>query len=367
MHREQTNQPHERGRGRIATLAGTSVVGILLLLGTACGGLITLEDSNAGEAAEEKASAPKTEERAVEKKPKAPEESGQPPRQDECFPVYNDPELRPVGFYENTATYWWSVGASLDIYDREITTVYGIRDDHDAGYISDGEAAGILEDVELNIGGEDTIHALSTSLPSYEGFHEDFIETLQTTREALYSMMDGYRTGNFAAVAAGYQTLNSETNVQMAEHRERVESEASRFEDCAPPGPDPDPDDFDHEQAIGDYFRVHGVENWEYVYDNLEAGVQYMFTEEEWFRKNQWLWDRNPEIYHILSIERQPMVYGEYAPAEIRITAKDGSSSEDITANFVLEEDGWKYALSEYFTERLMPKASFEEFVEANS
>jgi hypothetical protein len=120
------------------------------------------------------------------------------------------------------------------------------------------------------------------------------------------------------------------------------------------------------DQTVEDYYLAAGAEDWEYTYDNLDSQTQSMFTDEEWSRKNQWFWDSNPTVYHILSIESDGYSEGSVAEVEVRITGEDGSSWTRTTY-FVKEDGGWKHRFSEEETDLFMPDATFEEFVEAQT
>ncbi len=118
------------------------------------------------------------------------------------------------------------------------------------------------------------------------------------------------------------------------------------------------------EEEVGDYYRAAGAEEWGYTYDHIASETRSMFTEEEWFQKNQWFWDSNPSIYHIVSIN--PDSASPSAGVEVRITGEDGSSLTRTTY-FSLEDGEWKHRFSEAETDLFMPGATFEEFVEAQT
>lgn len=118
------------------------------------------------------------------------------------------------------------------------------------------------------------------------------------------------------------------------------------------------------DQAVGDYYRAAGLEKWDYTYDHLDSRTQSMFSEEEWVSKNQWFWDRNPLIFHILSINLDNSSEESLAEVELRITGEDGYSWVRTTY-FVFEDGEWKHRFSDEETGLFMPDAAFEEFVEA--
>ena len=44
-------------------------------------------------------------------------------------------------------------------------------------------------------------------------------------------------------------------------------------------------------EAAEDYYQAVDQEDWAYTYDNLDSQTRSMFTEEEWYAKNQWYAD----------------------------------------------------------------------------
>jgi hypothetical protein len=120
------------------------------------------------------------------------------------------------------------------------------------------------------------------------------------------------------------------------------------------------------DQDVGDYYRAAGAGEWAYTYDHLASQTQSMFTEEEWSRKNQWFWDRNPVVYHTLSTNLDSTSEEPLAEVEVRITGEDGSSWTR-TPRFVLEDGEWKHLFSDAEADLFMPGIPFEEFVAAQT
>ena len=118
--------------------------------------------------------------------------------------------------------------------------------------------------------------------------------------------------------------------------------------------------------AAQDYYLAAGAEEWDHTYDNLDSQTQSMFTEKEWFRKNQWFWDRNPTVYHILSIEPDSESEDGVAEVELRITGED-DSSWIRTTYFVKESGEWLHRFSDEEMDLFMPNVAFEQFVEAQT
>jgi hypothetical protein len=118
------------------------------------------------------------------------------------------------------------------------------------------------------------------------------------------------------------------------------------------------------EAAAGEYYRAAGVGDWAYTYENLDSETRALFTEEEWFAKNQWFADNGSVVYHIESAERLGTSSGIVVEVTLTLTYGDGTSSTRTTY-FVQESGGWKHAFGEEEYDLFMPEASFEEFVAA--
>jgi hypothetical protein len=119
------------------------------------------------------------------------------------------------------------------------------------------------------------------------------------------------------------------------------------------------------EEAARDYYRAAGSEDWNYTYNHLDAETRSRFTREEWFKKNQWLSDNYPAVYHILSVDLAEASQEPLTGVKVRLTGEDGSST--IRKTYFVYEDGlWKHRFGQEEYDRLMPSASYEEFVAAN-
>ncbi len=125
----------------------------------------------------------------------------------------------------------------------------------------------------------------------------------------------------------------------------------------------PAPDDAEAEEAAGDYYRAAGLEDWAYTYENLDSETQALFTEEEWFQKNQWFADNGEVVYHIEGVERLASTNETTVEVTLRLTYEDGTSSTRDTY-FVYEGGEWKHRFGQEELDLFMPDASYEEFVE---
>lgn len=133
---------------------------------------------------------------------------------------------------------------------------------------------------------------------------------------------------------------------------------------AAPPDVPADPE-AEAEQAVGDYYRAAGLEDWDYTYDHLDSRTRSMFTREEWSRKNQWYWDSGHSIYHILSVDPDSSSEDLLTTVQVRVTGEDGSSFVRTTY-WVMENGQWKHRFSPEDMDAFMPDRTFEEFVKAN-
>ena len=118
-------------------------------------------------------------------------------------------------------------------------------------------------------------------------------------------------------------------------------------------------------QAVRDYYDAVDRQNWAYTYDNLDSRSQEMFTEEEWYRKNQWFADR--ENLKLASVE---VSVENLNPSDIlsRVdvyrTFENGTAIDRNTV-FVYEDGAWKHRLVGNELVFFRPDATYEEFVEA--
>lgn len=111
-------------------------------------------------------------------------------------------------------------------------------------------------------------------------------------------------------------------------------------------------------QASGDYYRAAGLEDWAYTYDHLDSATQNMFTEEEWFQKNQYYWDLNSTIYDILSVELLDDSEETITEVTVRVTSEDGSSFVRTTY-WVLENGEWLHRLGQEELDSFTPGVPF--------
>jgi hypothetical protein len=116
-------------------------------------------------------------------------------------------------------------------------------------------------------------------------------------------------------------------------------------------------------RAVGDYYDAAGREDWAYTYDHLDSQTQHMFTEEEWFKKNQWYAANAPgdfEVIHVEEVSAKEFV----ADVTVRVNFEDGTHLTRDTY-FVYEGGSWKHRFGQEELDLFMPDASYEELVQA--
>lgn len=104
--------------------------------------------------------------------------------------------------------------------------------------------------------------------------------------------------------------------------------------------------------------------DWAYTYENLDSETQALFTEEEWFAKNQWFADNGSVIYNIDSAESIETDGEQVVEVTLTLTYGDGTSSVRTTY-FVYEGGAWKHRFGQEEHDLFMPELSYEEFVAA--
>jgi hypothetical protein len=129
-------------------------------------------------------------------------------------------------------------------------------------------------------------------------------------------------------------------------------------------GPGAEDPEAQAEAAAGEYYRAAGVGDWAYTYENLDSETQALFTEEEWFAKNQWFADNGSVVYHIESVERMGTGGEPTVEVTLRLTYGDGTSS--VRTTYFVQEDGtWQHRFGQEEYDLFMPDLSYEEFVAA--
>jgi len=112
---------------------------------------------------------------------------------------------------------------------------------------------------------------------------------------------------------------------------------------------------------VEDYYQAVDSADWSYTYGNLDSQTQRMFTEKEWYQKNQYFADT--EGLDLASMDVQ--VNGSASDPEVGVTVyrtfTDGTS---ITRNtyFVKEDGEWKHRFSQEEIDIYEPGTPYEEW-----
>jgi len=118
------------------------------------------------------------------------------------------------------------------------------------------------------------------------------------------------------------------------------------------------------EQATRDYHEAVDREDWDYTYENLDSETREMFTEEEWYEKNQWFADHENLELEAIEVDAVMNFGGKEADVTVRRTFEDGTSLTRRTY-FVYEDGEWRHRFTDEEKGVFMPDASYEEFVAA--
>jgi hypothetical protein len=115
-------------------------------------------------------------------------------------------------------------------------------------------------------------------------------------------------------------------------------------------------------QAVEDYYQAADRDDWAYTYGHLDSQTQAMFTEEEWYMKNQWFADTYPAPLSDLNVQ----VNGSPSDPVVSVTVYRGftdGTSQTRNTYFLIEDGVWKHRFGAEEIDLFMPEASYEEFV----
>jgi hypothetical protein len=112
------------------------------------------------------------------------------------------------------------------------------------------------------------------------------------------------------------------------------------------------------------YYQAVSSGDWAFTYNNLDSQTRSLYTEDEWFAKNQWFADNGSVTFDILSVDLDSSSPEPIADVSVGLTYADGTSSTRLTY-FVYENGSWKHRFGEEENDLYMPDASYEEFVAA--
>ena len=115
-------------------------------------------------------------------------------------------------------------------------------------------------------------------------------------------------------------------------------------------------------EAATDYYQAVDRQDWAYTYANLDASTQALYTEDEWYLKNQYFADT--ERLELATID--VVVEGSTADPEVGVTVyrtfQDGTSIERYTL-FVQEDGIWKHRFTAEENAIFQPGVPYEDFV----
>ena len=127
-------------------------------------------------------------------------------------------------------------------------------------------------------------------------------------------------------------------------------------------GPPPGEDAELLRDAVKDYYNAVDREEWAYTYENLDSETRALFTEEEWFRRNQFFADNFPAELKSL---RTSVEINAAEPADVTVYRAWKSGSFNVRDTlFVYEDDSWKHRFVGEELELFRPEASYGEFVD---
>ena len=117
-------------------------------------------------------------------------------------------------------------------------------------------------------------------------------------------------------------------------------------------------------EAVEDYYWAVDRQDWAYTYAYLDSQTRAMFTEEEWYMKNQWFADTYPAPLSTLNVR----VNGSASDPVVSVTvyrgfADGGSQARDTY--FLLEDGVWKHRFGQEEIDLFLPDVGYEEFVAA--
>jgi hypothetical protein len=118
--------------------------------------------------------------------------------------------------------------------------------------------------------------------------------------------------------------------------------------------------------AAEGYYLAVDREDWAYTYANLDDSTRALYTEEEWYQKNQYVADTEGlELSFIDVTVESPISETEVGVTVFR-TFKDGSAIDRYT-RFVLEGGTWKHRFTDEENAIFEPGVPYEDFVSGGS
>jgi hypothetical protein len=116
--------------------------------------------------------------------------------------------------------------------------------------------------------------------------------------------------------------------------------------------------------VVEDYYEAVDREDWPYTDASLGSRTKALFTEEEWYQKNEWFAANEGLELSAINV----VVNGPASDPEVGVTVyrtfKDGTPITRDTI-FVMEDGSWKHRFIEEEIAIFMPGTPYEAFVAA--
>jgi hypothetical protein len=157
--------------------------------------------------------------------------------------------------------------------------------------------------------------------------------------------------------------LSKEEEKKLNQRLQELEKKVGAQDKAQPELPEQQTED-DVRAAAEAYYQAVSDGDWSYTYNNLDSETQSLYTEEEWFAKNQWFADNGSVTFDILSVNLANSAPEPMADVSVGLNYGDGTSSTRLTY-FVYEDGSWKHRFGEEENNLYMADASYEEFVAA--
>ena len=118
--------------------------------------------------------------------------------------------------------------------------------------------------------------------------------------------------------------------------------------------------------AAEDYYQAVDREDWAYTYANLDASTRALYSEDEWFQKNQYFADTEGLELSTIDVTVEDSTSDSEAGVTVYRSFKDGSAIDRYTL-FVLEDGSWKHRFTDEENAIFQPGVPYEEFVSGGS
>ena len=103
-------------------------------------------------------------------------------------------------------------------------------------------------------------------------------------------------------------------------------------------------------------------EDWAYTYANLDAATRALYTEDEWYLKNQYFADTEGLALATIDVVIEASASGPEVGVTVYRTFEDGTSIDRYTL-FVQEDGAWKHRFTAEENAIFQPGVPYEDFV----